>query len=131
MGTWAIDVAKVPLPPELRPKSVTMTFEDAGGGRWKSTVDIVRPDGSTSHSVSTYRLDGSPMPIAGDNDADHVAITSPLPTVLIMALSKKGTPGNIRVFTILRDGNTEVETHVYETPQGYLSMKSAEWKRVR
>ena len=131
LGRWAVDLAKLPLPPEQRPKSVTMIFADAGGGKWTTTVDIVAPDGTTSHSVSTYRRDGVPVPIEGSDEYDHVAFTTPLPNVLIMALSKKGTPGTTRIYTIGPDGNTDIETHVYQTAEGPLSMKTAEWKRIR
>jgi hypothetical protein len=130
LGRWGVTVAKLPLPPEQRPKSVTMTFSDAGGGKWTSTVDIVALDGSVSHSTATFALDGTPAPIADNFEYDHVAITTPLPTVLIMALSKQGTPGATRIFTLSPDGNTDTETHVYQTPQGPLSMKTAEWKRL-
>ena len=130
LGSWGVDVASLPLPPEQRPKSVTMTFRDAGGGKWTTTVEIVGLDGSTIRSISTYPLDGTPAPIAANGEYDHVAITTPLPNVLIMALSKEGTPGTTRVFTISPDGNTDIETHVYRTSEGPLSMKTAEWKRL-
>ena len=65
IGTWSVDIAKLPLPPEARPRSVTMVFSDAGGGKWTTTVDIVGPDGSKSHSVSSYALDGSPSHVEG------------------------------------------------------------------
>ena len=130
LGRWAVDVASLPLPPEQRPKSVTMTFSEAGAGKWTGSVAIVAPDGSVVHSTSTYPLDGTPSPIEPAGEYDHIAITTPLPNVLIMALSKEGTPGTTRIFTISPDGNTDIETHVYQTPEGPLSMKTAEWKRV-
>jgi len=130
LGRWAVDVAKLPLPPEQRPRSVTMTFSDAGGGKWTGSVEIVTPDGSVVHSTSTYPLDGTPSPIEPDGEYDHIAITTPLPNVLIMALSKEGTPGTTRIFTLSPDGNTDIETHVYQTAEGPLSMKTAEWKRL-
>ena len=130
LGRWAVDVAKLPLPPEQRPKSVTMTFRDAGGGKWSTIVDIVAPDGAVVHSVSTYPLDGTPAAIPENGEYDHVAIATPLPNVLIMALSKKGTLGTTRIFTISPDGDTDIETHVYQTAEGPLSMKTAEWKRL-
>ena len=45
-------------------------------------------EGSLSRSHSTYSLDGTRAPIADNAEYDHVAITTPLPNVLIMALSK-------------------------------------------
>lgn len=130
LGRWSVDVAKLPLPPQQRPKSVIMTFSDAGQGTWSTSVDIVALDGSVSHSVTTYTLDGTPAPIADNQEYDHVAITRPVPNVLIMALSKAGTPGTTRIFTLSADGNTDLETHVYQTSAGPLSMKTSEWKRL-
>jgi hypothetical protein len=80
--------------------------------------------------VTTYTPDGTPAPIIDNQEYDHVAITTPVPNVLIMALSKAGTPGTTRIFTLSADGNTDLETHVYQTPAGPLSMKTAEWKRL-
>jgi len=130
LGRWGVDVAHLPLSPEQRPKSVTMSFSDAGGGKWTTLVDIVGPDGSDIHSAATYALDGIPAPITPDGEYDHVAMTNPAPNVLVMALSKAGTPGTTRIFTLSPDGNTDVETHVYQTPAGPLSMKTALWKRL-
>lgn len=107
-----------------------MTFSDAGGGKWTTTVDIVTPDGTLVHSAATFALDGTPAAVAPDGEYDHVAITTPSPDVLIMALSKAGTPGTTRIYTLSPDRNTEVETHVYQTPDGPLSMKTAVWKRL-
>jgi len=130
LGQWGVDVATIPLPPEQRPRSVTMTFSDAGGGKWTTTVDIVAPDGTPVHSVSTYVPNGTPAAVTPAGEYDHVAITTPAPNVLIMALSKAGTPGTTRIYTLSPDGNTDTETHVYQTPQGPLSMKTAVWKRL-
>src|SRR5256885_11244196 len=30
LGSWAVDVSRLPLPPEARPKSVTFRFSEAG-----------------------------------------------------------------------------------------------------
>ncbi|MGE5563649.1 MAG: hypothetical protein ACM3ZV_10145 [Bacillota bacterium] len=130
LGRWGVEVSKLPLPPEQRPQSVTMTFSDAGGGEWTTTVDIVGPDGSANHFVSTSSLDGTPAPISANGEYDHVAMTTPVSNVLIMALSKEGTPGTTRIFTLSADGKTDIETHVYRTAEGLLSMKTAEWQRL-
>jgi hypothetical protein len=130
LGRWAVDVASLPLPPEQRPRSVTMTFSDVGGGKWTTTVDIVTSDGTPIHSVSTYPLNGTPAAVTPDGEYDHVAVTIPAPNVLIMALSKADTPGTTRIYTLSADGNTDIETHVYRTPEGPLSMKTAVWKRL-
>ena len=33
LGRWAVDVSRMPLPPAARPRSVTISFSDAGEGR--------------------------------------------------------------------------------------------------
>jgi hypothetical protein len=65
IGSWAVDVSRLPIPPEARPKSVTITFGDAGDGKWMTQVDIVDASGAKSHSVSTHALDGTAAPIEG------------------------------------------------------------------
>lgn len=108
-----------------------MTFAEAGGGKWTTVVDIVNPDGSLVHSTATCTPDGTPAPVTPDGEYDHVAIMMPQPNVLVMALSKAGTPGTTRIYTLSADANTDLETHVYQTPAGPLSMKMAVWKRLR
>ena len=46
LGSWAVDVSRLPIPPAARPKSVTFTFSDAGGGKWTTSVDIVDAGGA-------------------------------------------------------------------------------------
>ncbi|NWN23025.1 hypothetical protein GY661_24560, partial [Escherichia coli] len=46
----------------------------------------------------------------------HVSFTTPEPNMLIMGLSKAGTPGTTRIQTVAPDRDTETETHVYLAP---------------
>jgi hypothetical protein len=43
-------------------------------------------------------------------DADSVAMTSPLPGVLVMGLSKGGNLGSVRVYTVSADGSEMIES---------------------
>src|SRR5262249_41128245 len=83
-GTWTVDVSKLPPAPgpggasQPPPKSITITFSDAGGGKVSQTVEIVGADGSIINPpVVTFSADGSPTPIAGNPNFDAIAATSP------------------------------------------------------
>lgn len=131
LGTWAVDVSRLPIPPEQRPKSVTFTYSDVGEGKWATQVDIVGPDGSASHGTASYLRDGTAWPVQGSPEADTTAVVTPLPNVLVMALSKGGVPGSIRIYTVAPDGKTMVETATYFTRDGKPVMRTNYFNRVR
>ncbi len=130
-GSWAVDVTRLPMPPEARPKSVIFTYGDAGGGKLRTSVDILGGDGSASHAVSTSALDGSAAPVIGSPEADTIALKSPQPNVLIMALSKGGIPGSTRIYVVAPDGKSLVETAVYFAQGGVPVMRTNYFTRVR
>lgn len=131
LGRWAVDVTQLPVPAETRPRSVTFTFSDVGEGNWKAEVDIVAADGAATHSEGTGPLDGTPAPVTNSIEADTVAVSTPAPDVMIMALSNKGVPSSMRVFTVAPDGNSLVETAVYYSREGVPSMRRAYFTRLR
>jgi len=131
LGAWAVDVSRLPVPPEARPRSVTMTFSEAGEGKYRTEVDIVFADGTESHGSSTYSLDGSAAPVVGSPEADISAVTMPEPDVLVMALGKDGRGGSIRVFAVAPDGETMTETASYYRPDGTPVMRINHFTRVR
>lgn len=131
LGSWAVDLARLPIPPEARPKSVTITYSDAGGGKWKTNVDILGNDGSASHAVSTYALDGTPTPVTGSPEADIAAVKTPAPNVLVLALGKGGIPASTRIYTVAPDGRTMIETAVYFGDDGKPVMRTNYFTRVR
>lgn len=131
LGSWAVDLARLPIPPEARPKSVTITYSDAGGGKWKTNVDILGNDGSASHAVSTYALDGTPTPVTGSLEADIAAVKTPAPNVMVLALGKGGIPASTRIYTVAPDGRTMIETAVYFGDDGRPVMRTNYFTRVR
>lgn len=131
LGTWAVDVSKLPIPPEQRPKSVTFTYSEAGEGKWATQVDIVGPDGSASHGTASYLRDGTAWPVQGSPEADTTAVMTPQPGVLVMALSKGGVPGSIRIYTVAPDGKSMTETATYFTREGKPVMRTNYFNRVR
>lgn len=131
LGTWAVDVSRLPIPPEQRPKSVTFTYSEASEGKWATQVDIVGADGSASHGTTSYLRDGTAWPVQGSPEADTTAVMTPQPGVLVMALSKGGIPGSIRIYTVAPDGKSMTETATYFTREGKPVMRTNHFNRVR
>lgn len=131
LGSWAVDVTRLPVPADARPKSVTMTFSDAGGGKYRTNVDIVFADGNDSHGSSTYPLDGTAAPVIGSPEADVSAVSMPAPDVLVMVLGKGGAGGSTRVFTVVGDGTAMTETATYYRQDGTPVIRTNHFTRVR
>jgi hypothetical protein len=132
LGSWAVDVSRLPVPPEARPKSVTFTFSDAGGGKWTTKVDILGGDGSERHMSSTCALDGTAAAIEGDmSEADVAAIKLPQPNVMVLELGKNGMTASTRVYTVAPDGRTMTETAAYIGSDGKPVMRTNYFNRVR
>jgi hypothetical protein len=132
LGSWSVDVSRLPIPPEARPKSVTIAFADAGHGRWKTDVEILGQDGSERHSWGTSGIDGTPGSVQGDlEEADSAALKLPLPNVMVMQLAKGGIPASTRVYTVTPDGKTMIETAAYVGPDGKPLLRTNYFSRVR
>lgn len=110
VGRWALDVAKLQMPAEARPKSVTMEFRDAGGGTWTSRVVIVHPGGEEMSAETSLPLDGRPGPISGNYWADVSAVKMPASNVLVMQLADDGKPASTRIYSVGEDRRTMTET---------------------
>src|SRR5690606_25690214 len=65
VGRWALDIASLPMPPEARPKSVTLTFAQPDDGTWQTGIEIIAPDGGKMDSAATLALDGTPGKVTG------------------------------------------------------------------
>lgn len=131
LGRWEVDVAKLPTPPEQRPKSVSITYSDAGGGKWRTHVEVVLPDGQAVQATSTYTPDGTATPVEGNLEADMAATRVPSPNVMVTALALKGVPGSMRTYTVSADGQTMTETVVYFTQDGTPAMRTNLFNRAR
>jgi hypothetical protein len=132
IGSWAVDVSRLPIPPQARPKSVTITFADAGDA-WTTTVDIVDGGRTESHAVGTATLNGKPTPVTGSTEADIAAVEMPVPNVLVMSLGKGGIPASTRIYAVAADGKTMIETVVYfwDHGQPIPEMRTNYFRRVR
>jgi hypothetical protein len=131
IGSWTVDVTRLPMPPQARPKSVTVTFSDSGPGKWTTNVDIVDSTGAESHSVGTNSLDGMPAPVTGSIEADVAAVKMPAPNVLVLMLAKEGIPGSTRIYSVSADGKTMIETATYFGDKGQPLMRTHYFSRVR
>jgi hypothetical protein len=130
LGSWAVDVARLEMPPEKRPKGVTVTYKDAGGGKWDAKVEILAPDGSKRSSAGTYVFDGTPIPVTGEIYADIAVVKRPEPNVMILQLAKGTEPVSTRVYSVSADGGTMTETTAYFTKEGKPVLRTSYFKRV-
>ena len=131
LGVWAVDTAKLATPPAERPKSVTITYSDAGMGKWRTRVEVVLPDGKAVQAASTYVPDGTATPVEGNLEADMAATRLPEPGVMVTALARGGNPASMRTYTVAPDGKTMTETVVYFTAEGAPAMRANYFNRVR
>lgn len=131
LGSWTVDVSRLPIPPAARPKGVTITFTDAGEGKLAMDVDITDAGGAEIHSTGTAALDGSSVSVTGSPEADIAAMKRPQPGVLVVALGKGGSPASTRIYAAAADGRTMVETAVYFGSDGLPIMRTNYFTRVR
>ena len=111
-GSWSLDTSQMPV--NERPQRVTIAFDAAPDGKWKTRVEIVAPDGSRRYSESTAALDGVAVPITGNMDfIDSVALRQPAPDTLVMTLGKAGARVSTRVYTVAKDRESMTETIVW------------------
>jgi hypothetical protein len=128
-GHWELDVSKLPMAPEDRPKGVTLDFRDAGGGKWSSRVEIVDQHGGTMHSESTLSLDGTPGMSTGNYWVDVCAAKMPAPNVLVMQFAYKGDPVSTRIYTVAAGGATLTETEAFFKKDGTPALRTAVFNR--
>jgi hypothetical protein len=132
LGSWSVDVSRLPMPPEARPKRVTISFSDSGDGKWTTNVDIYGGDGTRRHMAGANALDGTPGPVSGDlAEADSVAVKLPAPNVMVMQLAKGGIPASTRVYTVTADGKSMIETAAYVGPDGKPLLRTNYFSRVQ
>lgn len=132
LGTWTLDLTSMPVPPDARPASVTVTFVDGGPAGWTTTYMIAARDGSERRMTSRTRPDGTAVAIEGDRlEADSVALSHPAPGVLVMGLSKDGRPGSVRVYTVAPDGASMTESAANVGADGKPFIRTFRWVRSR
>jgi len=123
MGRWSVDTSRMQMPPEARPKSVLLTFTDAGTNRLTMGVDIVFADGKQVHTKGTNPLDGTSVAVVGSPEADAAAMEHPQPNVLVVGLSMGGVPASTRIYAVASDGKTMTETVSFYDDKGKPAMR--------
>lgn len=130
LGQWKLDTGSMTSSGDADAASVTAEFADAGAGAWNTTYVITAKDGTVRRMTSRERLDGKAVPIAGDQTiADSVAMTSPQPGVLVMGLTKAGSLGSVRTYTISPDGSEMIESATIVGADGKPAVLRFRWVR--
>ena len=130
IGQWNLDVASLPMPLEMRPKSVSLDFGDAPDGKWTTRVEIIEQSGNRMHGESTLSLDGTPGRATGNYWVDVIAAKMPAPNVLVMQFVYEGIPRSTRVYSVSPDGKVLTETEAYFKEDGTPMMRTALFNRA-
>jgi hypothetical protein len=131
LGTWALDVMHSEIPPEARPRSVTITYSDVGGGKWNTTVGIVGSNGGKINATGTYPLDGTLAPSTGYSNIDSAAVKVPAPNVMVAAFYKDGMPRSTRTYIVSADGKTMTENIVWTNLNGKPEIATNLFNRIK
>lgn len=130
VGRWALDIASLPMPPEARPKSVTLAFTQPDAGTWDTRIEILAPDGGRMDSGATLPLDGTPGKVTGSYWADLATATMPAPNVVVIQLAYQGTPSSTRIYSVAQDGDTLTETKAFFGQDGTPKLQTTTFTRL-
>lgn len=130
LGSWAVDVSRLPMPPQERPKSVTLTFGEAGKGKWVAKVDIIDQGGGKMHAEGVAALDGRATPVKNNFEADTFALRTPASNVLVMMLAKDRSAASTRIYTVAPDGRSMTEIVAAFAPDGSPTMRTNYFTRL-
>ena len=129
-GRWTLDIAKLTMPPEARPKRVDLEFRAEADGRWTTQVEITDQGGKRMSTHSTLSLDGTPGRASGTYWVDVLAASMPAPNVLVMQIVYQGIPRSTRVFSVADDGSVLTETEAYFKEDGTPMQRIAFFSRL-
>lgn len=130
-GAWSVDTARLPMPPEARPRSVVITFRAEPGSRLRTRVEVNGPTGLPMEADGITPLDGSPTPVKSNFEADMSATIMPRRDVLIMQLAKDGHPASTRIYSVSEDGRSMIETVAYFDADGRPVLRKNFFARIR
>ncbi len=131
LGSWDVDVTRLPMPPEARPQRVTIRYRAVDAGRWQMDVEIVDNKGNKTHGVSVFPLDGTQVAAAGSPEADKIAAVLAQPDVLVTSLAKGTSPASTRIYAVAGDGKTMVETASYFGAEGKSILRTNYFTRSK
>lgn len=130
VGRWALDIASLPMPPEARPKSVTLAFAQPDAATWSTQIEIVDPNGGRMDSGATLPLDGTPGKVTGSYWADLATAKMPAPNVVVIQLAYQGTPSSTRIYSVAEDGDTLTETKAFFGQDGTPKLQTTTFTRL-
>ncbi len=131
LGSWELDLARMPAGYGPPPKRVVYTFRDAGAGSWRTTIDITAPDDAVRHMAVTYRPDGTAAAGEGDTgEADSAAIMATAPNVLVMGLGKNRALGSVRTYVVSPDGREMTEAAANVDDKGAPFVRRFHFRRI-
>jgi hypothetical protein len=107
VGTWKLNVGKSK---GRAAKSGSTTVEKAGDGV-KFTVDLVTPDGTTTHWSFTANYDGKDNPVTGNSPyGDTVALTRVNANTTRITNKHAGKVTSTQTIAVSDDGKTRTTT---------------------
>jgi hypothetical protein len=130
VGRWALDIASLPMPPDARPRGVTLAFSQPDANTWTTHIEIVDPNGGKMDSGATLSLDGTPGKVTGSYWADVATAKMPAPNVVVIQLAYQGTPSSTRIYSVSGDGATLTETKAFFSKDGQPMLQTTTFKRV-
>lgn len=130
VGRWALDIASLPMPPEARPKRVTLTFAQPDSSTWQTDIEIVAPDGGRMDSAATLALDGAPGQVTGSYWADVGTAKMPAPNVVVVQLAYQGTPSATRIYSVDAAGTTLTEPKAFFSKDGQPMLQTTTFKPI-
>ena len=107
VGTWKLNAEKST---GTMFKGGTVTVEPAGQG-YKTTVDLVGPEGTPSKWSFTAQLDGKDNPVTGSNPfGDTISMTRVDPRTVKSTIKQDGKVTLTQTVTVSEDGKTRTIT---------------------
>lgn len=130
LGRWNLDTSRLSMPPEARPRQVTIDFARADDGTLAMDVEIIDAAGNTLRTGGHFALDGTPAAAQGSTfEADVGAMVSPAPNVLVLGLGKDDHPASTRVYTADADGRSMIEVSSSTGENGKPRLRTSHFTR--
>ena len=130
LGTWKLNLAKSKYnPPELAPKSQTITRESVDGGMMKLVTNGVDAAGKATHNEFSARFDGKDYPWAGQSNADSVSLIRIDDEYYEAIWKLKGEVTITSNTLVSKDGKTLTTTQSGKDAQGRMVLNMSVYDR--